>query len=126
MSAPPGMLLTAVRRCVDYPLCPALLCVWLCLKEQTSLLSVTSIAFELARFSGVQRVWYLCSLRCGGCGNHAIASFEEISTFPDFCHRIGNNSSYIVCTLYTRLISDVECIVEIINVIFCSLVVSVL
>ena len=33
MSAPPGMLLTAVRRCVDYPLCPASLCVWLCTNE---------------------------------------------------------------------------------------------
>jgi len=50
MFTPTGTLLTAFRRCVDYPLRPASLCVWLCPKEQTSLLSVTSVAFELARF----------------------------------------------------------------------------
>jgi hypothetical protein len=47
MSAPPATLLTAVRRCVHYPLRPASLCVWLCPKEQTSLLNVISVAFEL-------------------------------------------------------------------------------
>ena len=75
MSAPLGALLTAFRRCVDYPLRPASLCLWLCPKEKIGLLSVTSIVFELARFSGVQRFWYLCSLRCVGRGNHVIVSF---------------------------------------------------
>jgi hypothetical protein len=58
-----------------YSLRPASLCVCVCPKKQTSFLSVTSVAFELARCSKVQRVWYLCSLRCGGRGNHAIVSF---------------------------------------------------
>jgi hypothetical protein len=50
MSVPQGTLLAAVRRCVDYPLCPASLWVWLCAKEQKSLLSVASTTFELGRF----------------------------------------------------------------------------
>jgi len=130
MSVPQGTLLAAVRRCVDYPLCPASLWVWLCAKEQTSLLSVASTTFELGRFSWVQRVKCLCSSRCGGRGSHVIVSFYEIFAFSDFCHGSVLHSGVIIrvilCVLCALgLWSDVGCVVEIINVISRSLVLSV-